>query len=56
LRLLGTTPEPIVLEARGSLNSTSFWQTIGPISPSMEPMLWDTGTGSFRFYRALRPR
>lgn len=53
-QLLGVSTEAIQLQVGGSLNSTSAWQSF-PIRPSIEPILWDTSTGSFRFYRALRP-
>ena len=55
LRLLGASTESIQLQSSGTLNSTSAWQTVAPIRPSSEPTVWDASTGSFRFYRALRP-
>ena len=54
-RLLGMAPETIVLETTSTLASNSSWQVIGPIAPSNEPTLWDTNTGTIRFYRARRP-
>jgi hypothetical protein len=54
-QLLGASPEPIVLEATGSLSTTSSWQVIGPIPPTADPTVWDAGSGPRRFYRALRP-
>jgi hypothetical protein len=54
-RLLGASPESILLEASGTLNTTSSWEAVGPISPSTEPTLWYQGRGSRGFYRALRP-
>ena len=55
LPLVGATPELIALETAGTLNNTSVWQMIGPIPVSTDPTLWDVGTGSNRFYRAVRP-
>jgi hypothetical protein len=52
-RLVGRTPESILLEATSTLLSTSSWQSLGPIRPSTDPILWDVSTGPSRFYRAL---
>ena len=54
-RLVGRVPESILLEATSTLLSTSSWQSLGPIRPSTDPILWDVSTGPSRFYRALSP-
>jgi hypothetical protein len=54
-RLVGASTESIILEVTGTLTSTSLWEAIGPIPPSIEPTLWYQGTGSRRFFRAVRP-
>ncbi|MBK7999451.1 MAG: immunoglobulin domain-containing protein [Verrucomicrobia bacterium] len=53
-RLIGAATESIQLQSSASLNTTSAWQSITPIRASIEPLVWDVSTGSFRFYRALR--
>jgi hypothetical protein len=55
LPLVGATPEAMVLQTVGTLTPTSSWQVVGPITPSTDPALWDIGTGTNRFYRAMRP-
>ncbi len=55
LRLLGASPEAILLQASRTLTTTSAWQAVGPVPASTEPTLWDTSTGPFRFYRAVHP-
>jgi hypothetical protein len=52
--LFGTASERIFLETTTTLNTTSSWQSLGPIIPTNVPTLWDSSTGSRRFYRALR--
>jgi hypothetical protein len=54
-QLVGATAEPLLLEATTSLLSTSSWEVIAPIVPSIEPTLWDSTTATSRFYRASRP-
>ena len=53
-QLVGTTAEPIILEAAASLHPTSSWEVIGTILPNVEPALWDNATVTNRFYRTLR--
>jgi hypothetical protein len=53
-QLVGTTAEPIILEATASLHPTSSWEVIGTILPNVEPALWDNATVTNRFYRTLQ--
>ena len=55
VRILGSSGEPVLLEATDSLSSSSSWQRVAIIGGSNEPALLDTGTTSNRFYRVSRP-
>ncbi len=54
VRVVGTSPETLLLESRTSLTSTSAWETIGSIPRAIEPAQWQSGAGAGRFYRARR--
>jgi hypothetical protein len=53
-RIVGSTPEPILLEASDVLEQGLPWKVLGTIPSSVEPILWDVSTGPTRFYRFSR--